>query len=71
MKSNDTLRGVPTVSSDQLTLDRTVKHLRKLRWIGQELAAQRTLELLYDTRLRPALPGDRRKLDRFGAQDAP
>ena len=47
-------------AADQFTLDRTLKHLRKLRWIGKEREAQRILWALGDKRLRPSLSGDER-----------
>jgi hypothetical protein len=37
---------IPTVPKDELALDQTLKHLRKLRWIGNEIEAQRILEVL-------------------------
>jgi hypothetical protein len=44
---------VPQVSAHQLVLDRMVKHLRKLRWIGKEREAQRMFQALGDVRLQP------------------
>jgi hypothetical protein len=35
MRSTDVENQVPQVSADQLKFDRTLKHLRKLRWIGR------------------------------------
>jgi hypothetical protein len=61
MRSNGTPNFVPEVPAAQLTLDQTRKHLRKLRWIGNELEAPKILQALDDARLRPSLPGDRRK----------
>jgi hypothetical protein len=63
MRSTVTQERAPKVPPDQLTLDRTLKHLRKLRWIGKDQEAQNTLQILNDTRLRPSLPGDRRNRD--------
>jgi hypothetical protein len=51
---------VPDVSAEQRTLDRTRKHLRKLRWIGREEEAERMLMVLRDARLRSPVPGERR-----------
>ena len=51
---------VPKVPADQFTLDRTLKHLRKLRWIGKEREAQRILWALSDIRLQPSLSDDER-----------
>ena len=46
MRSSVIQTPVPEVSADQLTLDRTLKQLRKLRWIGKELEAQKLLQVL-------------------------
>ena len=51
---------VPDVSAEQHTLDRTRKHVRKLRWIGQEEEAERMLMVLGEERLRPPPPDERR-----------
>ena len=40
MRSTDVRNQVPQVSADQLKFDRTLKHLRKLRWIGREREAR-------------------------------
>ena len=61
MRSSGIQTPVPEVSADQLTLDRTLKQLRKLRWIGKELEARTIMESLDDPRLRPLPPGDRRE----------
>ena len=66
MKSTVTQERAPKVPADQLTLDRTLKHLRKLRWIGKHQEAQNMLHNLNDTRLQPSLPGDRRNRDPSG-----
>jgi hypothetical protein len=60
MRSNGTENCVPEVPGAQWSLDRTRKHMRKLRWIGKELEARTIMEALDDPRLRPSLPGDRR-----------
>jgi hypothetical protein len=44
---------LPQVSADQLVLDRMLKHLRKLRWIGKEREAQTMFQALGDIRLQP------------------
>jgi hypothetical protein len=44
---------VPQVAADQLVLDRMLKHLRKLRWIGKEREAQTMFHALGDIRLAP------------------
>jgi hypothetical protein len=46
MRSSGIQTPVPEVSADQLTLDRTLKQPRKLRWIGKELEAQKLLQAL-------------------------
>jgi hypothetical protein len=46
MRSIGVQNRVPKVPADQLTRDRMLKHLRKLRWIGQELEAQKVLQVL-------------------------
>jgi hypothetical protein len=51
MRSTDVQNQVPQVSADQLKFDRTLKHLRKLRWIGREREAQRIFQTLGDIRL--------------------
>ena len=46
MRSSGIQTPVPEVSADQLTMDHTLKQLRKLRWIGEELEAQKLLPVL-------------------------
>jgi hypothetical protein len=58
MRSTDIQNQLPKVSADQLELDRTLKHLRKLRWIGKEREAQKIFQALGDIRLHPSLPVD-------------
>ncbi len=55
MTTTDAHNQVPRVAADQFTLDRTLKYLRKLRWIGKEREAQRILWALSDIRLQPSL----------------
>jgi len=66
MTTTDGHNQVPRVAADQFTLDRTLKHLRKLRWIGKEREAQRILWALSDIRLRPSLSDDETKMSRTG-----
>jgi hypothetical protein len=61
MRSNGTENCVPEVPRAQWTLDRTRKHLRKLRWIGKESEARTIMEAVDDPRLRPSLSRDRRE----------
>ena len=58
MRSTGNQNCVPEVPADQLMLDRTLKYLRKLRWISKELEAQRILLVLDDIKLQPSLSGD-------------
>jgi len=67
MRSTDVQNQVPQVSADQLKFDRTLKHLRKLRWIGREREAQRIFDALGDIRLRPSLSIDWGQLNTSGS----
>ena len=67
MRSTDVQNQVPQVSADQLKFDRTLKHLRKLRWIGREREAQRIFEALGDIRLRPSRSIDWGQLNTSGS----
>jgi hypothetical protein len=42
----DAQNRLPEVATDQFALDRTLKHLRKLRWIGKESEAEKILAVL-------------------------
>jgi hypothetical protein len=57
MKSPGIQNRVPKVPADLSALDQTLKHLRKLRWIGKEVEVQKILQALDDTRLQPSFPG--------------
>jgi hypothetical protein len=59
----------PEVPRGQWTIDRTRKHLRKLRWIGKEVEALTIVEASDDQRLRPARP-DRGERNPFPRQQA-
>jgi hypothetical protein len=37
---------LPEVAADQFALDRTLKHLHKLRWMGREREAEEILAVL-------------------------
>ena len=54
---------LPEVATDQFALDRTLKHLRKLRWIGKESEAEKILAVL-DVRRRQTTPSRRRPASR-------
>jgi hypothetical protein len=45
----DAQNRLPEVATDQFTLDRTLKHLRKLRWIGRESEAEKAAESVVQT----------------------
>jgi hypothetical protein len=53
MRSTVTRDPVAKISADQSTLDRALKHLRKLRWIGQEIEVKQILPVKDDAALRP------------------
>ena len=61
MRPMDAQNRPPEVATDQFALDRTLKHLRKLRWIGKESEAEKILAVL-DVRRRQTVqtttPGD-------------
>jgi len=46
MRPMDAQNRLPEVATDQFALDRTLKHLRKLRWIGKESEAEKILAVL-------------------------
>ena len=46
MRPMDAQNRLPEVATDQFALDRTLKHLRKLRWIGRENEAEKILAVL-------------------------
>ena len=46
MRPMDAQNRPPEVATDQFALDRTLKHLRKLRWIGKEGEAEKILTVL-------------------------
>jgi hypothetical protein len=55
MRPMDAQNRLPEVATDQFALDRTLKHLRKLRWIGRESEAEKILAVL-DVRRRRKAP---------------
>ena len=67
MRSTDVQNQVPQASADQLKFDRTLKHLRKLRWIGREREAQRIFQALGDIRLHPLRSIDWGQLNTSGS----
>ena len=46
MRPMDAQNRLPEVATDQFALDRTLKHLRKLRWIGKENEVEEILAVL-------------------------
>ena len=64
MRPMDAQNRLPEVATDQFALDRTLKHLRKLRWIGKEREAERILAVL-DVRRRQTTPSRRRPATRL------
>jgi hypothetical protein len=60
MRPMDAQNRLPEVATDQFALDRTLKHLRKLRWMGREREAEEILAVLESEggrRRRPDSPG--------------
>ena len=53
MRPMDAQNRLPEVATDQFALDRTLKHLRKLRWIGMDDEAERVLAQLSGWPFRP------------------
>jgi hypothetical protein len=62
MRPMDAQNRLPEVATDQFALDRTLKHLRKLRWIGRENEAEKILAVL-DLRRRRKAPSRRQRQD--------
>ena len=61
MRPMDGQNRLPEVATDQFALDRTLKHLRKLRWIGRESEAEKILAVLDVRRQRKAVSSKRRR----------
>jgi hypothetical protein len=61
MRPIDAQNRLPEVATDQFALDRTLKHLRKLRWIGKESEAKKILTVL-DLRRRRKAQSDKQQL---------
>jgi hypothetical protein len=60
----DAQNKLPEVATDQFALDRTLKHLRKLRWIGRESEAEKILAVL-DIRSWQKAPSRQRPANRL------
>lgn len=46
MRAIDAHNRLPEVATDQFLMDRALKQMRKLRWIGQEIDAKTVLAVL-------------------------
>ena len=46
MRAIDAHNRLPEVATDQFALDRALKQMRKLRWIGQEIDAEKILAIM-------------------------
>ena len=64
MDPMDAQNRLPEVATDQFALDRTLKHLRKLRWIGRESEAEKILAVL-DIRRWQKAPSRQRPANRL------
>ena len=61
MRPMDAQNRLPEVATEQFALDRTLKHLRKLRWIGRESEAEKILAVLDVRRRRQKAPSRQRR----------
>ena len=61
MRPMDAQNRLPEVATDQFARDRTLKHLRKLRWIGRESEAEKILAVLDVRRQQKAVSSKRRR----------
>ena len=57
----DAQNRLPEVATDQFALDRTLKHLHKLRWIGRESEAEKILAVLDVRRRRRKPPSNKQR----------
>jgi hypothetical protein len=64
MRPMDAQNRLLEVATDQFALDRTLKHLRKLRWIGRESEAEKILAVL-DIRRWQKAPSRQRPANRL------
>jgi hypothetical protein len=51
MNSTNAQKSAPAISADEWMLDRMLKHMRKLRWIGKEREAETLAQVLRGIRL--------------------
>jgi hypothetical protein len=49
MRAIDAHNRLPEVATDQFLMDRALKQMRKLRWIGQEIDAKTVLAVLNES----------------------
>ncbi|HEY7300144.1 MAG TPA: hypothetical protein VH684_19800 [Xanthobacteraceae bacterium] len=59
MNSTSVQTNTPVIAAEQWMLDRMLKHMRKLRWIGNEQEAEKLAQVLRDIRL-PRMLGHQR-----------
>jgi hypothetical protein len=64
MRPMDAQNRLPEVATEQFALDRTLKHLRKLRWIGKETEAEKILAVLDVGQRHKALSSKQRRRNR-------
>jgi hypothetical protein len=65
MRPMDAQNRLPKVATGQFALDQTLKHLRKLRWIGKEGEAEKILAVLDVKRRRKAPSNKQRRGNRL------
>jgi len=56
MRAIDAHNRLPEVATDQFALDRALKQMRKLRWIGQEIDAEEILAIMNEPARPPLSP---------------
>jgi hypothetical protein len=58
MRAMDAHTRLPEVTTDQFALDRALKQIRKLRWIGQEIDAEKILAIMNEPTQPPHSPSN-------------
>ena len=56
MRAIDAHNRLPEVATDQFALDRALKQMRKLHWIGQEIDAEKILAIMNEPTQPPSSP---------------
>jgi hypothetical protein len=56
MRAIDAHNRLPEVATDQFALDRALKQMRKLRWIGAEIDAEKILAIMNEPIHPPSSP---------------